>query len=337
MLPVYHGGHFLRQALQSLGRLTYSPKDFEVLVAGSTSDSESRDLTLKEAEYARFDIRYIPCAADTNKAGFLNAACGCARGHYWIFTDDDCRFFPDWLERYAAAFDQEPEAGLIGGPDVLEDGASGFDRSLDYVLRSPLVTGRLPWPCPKRMVKYYPKLFNMGIPASAAQDVSGSRNIQAGPAGDVAPMSLFDAALNVHEDVELAEKIEESGRTLRFCPDVRVKHFRNTSWRDFLARNLQLGRTCRALKVHRLPQTLLALLVIGLGASLAAAPTLGMLGGLVLVLPGSYLLTLAISAMHGAMRTRSPGALIRIPFLMAGLHLSRGLGYLIPQIHGSHL
>lgn len=322
ILPVYHSGRFLREALRSLKKLANAHQDIEVLVGGGEGDTVSWAITSEEAESALISVRYIPAASDTNKAGFLNACCRAARGSYWIFTDDDCRFFPDWLDRYAAVFDQYPDVGMIGGPDVLEEGASGFDRALDHVLHSPLVTGRLSLPGSRHLVKYYPKLFNMAVPRTAALEVSLT--------GKSGAAQVFDESLDVHEDVDLAERIEHSGRRLRFCPEVRVKYFRDTNWRDFLSRNIQLGKACRILKVHRLPQALLSLLILGIGASLALALVFGTLGGVVFLIPGAYVLTLAVSAVHGSLRTRSPGALIRIPCLIAGLHLSRGLGYLLP-------
>jgi GT2 family glycosyltransferase len=323
ILPVYHSGHFLRQALRSLKGLTYPAEGFEVLVGGGEDDADSRGITTEENESALIAIRYIPSPSET-KAGFLNSACRSAQGRYLVFTDDDCRFLPDWLERYESAFAQDPEIGMIGGPDVLEDQASGFDRALDYVLRSPLVTGRLSLPGSKHLVKYYPKLFNMAVPRSVVLEVSR--------AGEGGSPHVFDESLMVHEDVDLAKRIEHSGRGVKFCPEVRVKHFRDTSWRDFLVRNFRLGRACRTLRVHRLPQTLLSLLILGLGASLVSALVLGTLGGVVFLIPGAYVLMLAASAIHGSLRTRSPGALVRIPSLMAGLHISRGLGYGIPSL-----
>jgi len=67
-----------------------------------------------------------------------------------------------------------------------------------------------------------------------------------------------------------------------------------------------------------------------MGSSLVAALVFGTLGGVAFVIPGVYALMLVMSAVHGGLRTRSPGALVRIPCLMAGLHFIRGLGYLLP-------
>ncbi len=323
ILPVFHSGRFLQEALRSLKELEYPAEGFEVLVGGNQDDEESQRIVAEEAGSAAVSIRFIPSPFD-HKAMLLNAACRAARGQYWIFTDDDCRFVPDWLERYAEVLEADPGIGMVGGPDVLEEGASGFDRALDYVLRSPLVTGRFPMLPRKRLVKYYPKLFNMGVPRSAA--------LEAAWIEEEGTMQVFDEALNVHEDVDLAKRIEHSGRRLVFAKGVYVKHFRDTNWRDFLIRNFQLGRACRTLRVHRLAQTLLALLVLGIGASLVAALVIGSLGGAVFVIPGVYALMLVVSAVHGSLRTRSPGALLRIPCLLAGLHLSRGLGYIIPSL-----
>ncbi len=331
LLPVYHSGRFLQEALRSLKELDYPGTGFEVLVGGNQEDEESRRIVAEEADHAAVSIRYVPSPLE-HKAALLNGACREARGRYWIFTDDDCRFFPDWLERYEEALEADPLTGMVGGPDVLEEGASEFDKALDYVLRSPLVRGKLSVLPGRHLVKYYPKLFNMGISRRAALDISRARKRESGRSGESETLFVFNEALNVHEDVDLGDRIEQSGRKLVFAESVCVKHFRDTNWRDFLIRNFQLGRACRTLRVHRLGQTLLALLVLGIGASLTAALVFGTLGGAVFVIPGAYAMMLGVSAIHGSLRIKSCGGLFRIPCLFAGLHFSRGLGYMIPSL-----
>jgi hypothetical protein len=161
----------------------------------------------------------------------------------------------------------------------------------------------------------------MAVPAEVAQEVA--RTMADGT------RQFFDESLIVHEDVDLAKRIESSGRSLVFRREAWVSHYRDTNWRDFLRRNFDLGRACRRLRVQRLPQTLLALFVLGMGASLAAGLLFGPLGGAVFVIPGAYSLLLLFGALHGSLVTRSLGALFRIPGFTAGLHLSRSLGYLM--------
>jgi len=331
ILPVCHSGRFLQEALRSLKELEYPSEGFEVLVGGNQEDEESQRIVAEEAGHAAVSIRYIPSPFE-HKAALLNEACREARGRYWIFTDDDCRFFPDWLERYEEALEADPLTGMVGGPDVLEEGASEFDQALDYVLRSPLVRGKLSVLPGRRLVRYYPKLYNMGISRRVALDISRTRKSKAAGSGETGTLFVFNETLNVHEDVDLGNRIEQSGRKLVFAESVCVKHFRDTNWRDFLIRNFQLGRACRTLRVHRLAQMLLALLVLGMGLSLAAALVFGTLGGAVFVIPGIYALMLGVSAVHGSLRIHSFGGLLRIPCLFAGLHFSRGLGYIIPSL-----
>ena len=48
-----------------------------------------------------------------------NAGLAEARGEIICYLDDDAVAAPDWLENIGQAFDQYPEAGVIGGPIVL--------------------------------------------------------------------------------------------------------------------------------------------------------------------------------------------------------------------------
>ena len=135
----------------------------------------------------------------------------------------------------------------------------------------------------------------MAMPGDVAREVA----VRA----DGAPPQLFDESLAVHEDVELGERIERSGRRIAFAPAARVVHARDTTFGDLLWRNFGMARACRRLGVHRAAQRALA------GSVLAAAA----LAGLAVFLPparvalavcaGAYaVLVLTCAAAAGARR-----------------------------------
>jgi len=177
------------------------------------------------------------------------------------------------------------------------------------------------------LAKYFPKLYNMAVLHHAALRVAGR------PAEE-APQ-VFDPRLVVHEDVDLGLRLEQAGGRLVGAPEVRVRHYRDTTFFSFVGRNFHLGRACRMLGVHRLPQTALA------GFALTAA----LLAVLAVFFPFWRLVFLVYVAIYGtiavigSVRTcgkQSIGLVSTATDCMISLHLARGLGYVCAWSHRRH-
>ena len=145
---------------------------------------------------------------------------------------------------------------------------------------------------------------------------------------------MFDESLEVHEDVELCVRLGRAGREVVIAPEVRVGHCRDTTYRSFVRRNFAMGRAGRALGVHRLPHTVLAL-------SLVCAAILGVLSVffpplsvMLCLAAGAYCAVLLVSSVWAAVRTRDLRMLLVVPLVLAGLHVARGLGYLTAGLAG---
>ena len=92
---------------------------FEVIIV----DNKSRDRTkaVAEAFFARAHCagRYAFCDGNGNGVG-RNAGLALAQGKIVLFTDDDCRPAPDWIEQWTRIFD-DPAIGYGGGRILLHD------------------------------------------------------------------------------------------------------------------------------------------------------------------------------------------------------------------------
>ncbi len=319
VVPVCHGGRFLREMLESARRLRYAPGGFELLVAGATGDGQSRT-RVEECRAAGLEAAYV-AVASANRAVRLNAACAVARGSILAFTDDDCVLPVDWLSKLEGAFARTPSAALVGGADRRMAACGGMDMALDVVLNSFLGTGG----CRRGgggVGEYHPKLWNMAIRREVALQVAPGRK-QGRPL-------LFDESLDVHEDVELAHRVRRAGHSIVHGPEIVVGHYRDTCFGSFLARNFRMARVARRLGVHRLPHLVLAFALV---AWLASGVTTLFLAPAALALAavsGFYVVLLAWSGLRTMLSTGRLDAVLWVPVLLVGLHGARALGYLWP-------
>jgi glycosyltransferase involved in cell wall biosynthesis len=117
VIPIFNRREYVREQLESFGRVLYPRDCFEVIVVdnGSTDGAWelTRDLALK-AEYSLacyrnpFDLR-LPSVS-------RNFGVKQARGEIVAFTDSDCTVTPKWLNAGASAFG--PGVGIVYGRTV---------------------------------------------------------------------------------------------------------------------------------------------------------------------------------------------------------------------------
>ena len=319
IIPVYHGGEFLKRALKSALKLDASPGSTEVLVAGRREDEEAAAIVAEAASGAPFALRYLG-ADDSGRASFLNAACREARGDVLAFADDDCVLRPDWLARWRAILEESPVPALVGGSDELEPGASAFSLALEEVLHSPFITGSFPTTGPAPSARGHPRLFNMALPRRLALDAA-----LAGPDGTV---QVFDESLPGHEDLDLARRVERAGARVSLFPEVRVGHFRDTTWRGMLNWNFGLARAARALGVRIGPHLLLVGYFAGVIGFAAGALVWPPAAAALAALAAVYLLPVLAWAVFSGTRRRRFSTALLFPALLVPLHVARVAGYL---------
>ena len=142
IIPVCHGGIFLKEALLSLNAIDYPSEQFEALIAIRQEDEESLRIAETETVKSFRQVHFLACA-HANRSMLLNEACSAATGKFLVFGDDDCIFPKDWLKRIRAVFDDDSNLGIIGGRDELFGSGSSFDLALDHVLNSYLGGGNM--------------------------------------------------------------------------------------------------------------------------------------------------------------------------------------------------
>jgi GT2 family glycosyltransferase len=137
-----------------------------------------------------------------------------ASGDYFIFIDSDCSVPSSWLTEIDKELNKT-QADAFGGPDSYRDDFPALLKAINYTMTSFLTTGGLRGKKGKKLAKFYPRSFNMGISKTLAGKIGGFGNLRHG------------------QDIEYSHRIIQSGAKVVFIENAPVYHKRRTNIRRF--------------------------------------------------------------------------------------------------------
>ncbi len=111
VIPTYNRPKKLAACLQAISQLSYPADRFEVIVV---DDGGERSLAGIVEPYRPMHAITLLTQENAGPAAARNAGAAHANGRFLAFTDDDCRPDAAWLNAFAQAFAQSPNA-LLGG------------------------------------------------------------------------------------------------------------------------------------------------------------------------------------------------------------------------------
>ena len=136
-----------------------------------------------------------------------------SKGEYLIILDSDC-ILP---EGYFLAVEEELQheaADAFGGPDRAHESFTDIQKAINYSMTSFFTTGGIRGG-KKKMDKFYPRSFNMGVRQEVYQALGGFSRMRFG------------------EDIDFSIRIFKGGYTCRLFPGAWVYHKRRTDFRKF--------------------------------------------------------------------------------------------------------
>ena len=252
IIPVYNRPDEVDELLQSLTRQTFS--DFEVVVVEDGSSVPCREVVKRYAGV--LDVHYYD-KTNSGPGQTRNYGAEHSRGEYLIILDSDCILPPGYLEAVEQELQRCP-ADAFGGPDRAHPSFTPLQKAINYSMTSFFTTGGIRGGR-RKMDKFYPRSFNMGIRREVYQALGGF------------------SAMRFGEDIDLSIRIFKGGYVCRLFPDAWVWHKRRTDLRKFfkqvhnsgIARINLYKKYPESLKiVHLLP----AAFTVGVALLLAAAP-----------------------------------------------------------------
>ena len=260
VIPVYNRPDEVDELLESLTRQDY--KDFEVVVVEDGSAVPCAEVVDRYA--TRLDVHYFS-KPNSGPGQTRNYGVEHSRGEYVLILDSDVVLPEGYLSAVEAELSAHP-CDAFGGPDRAHESFTPMQKAINYAMTSFFTTGGIRGG-KKKMDKFYPRSFNMGVRRSTYLALGGFSKMRFG------------------EDIDFSTRIFKGGYACRLFPEAWVWHKRRTDLRKFfkqvhnsgIARINLMKRHPGTLKlVHTLPGLFTAgcllLVVLALAAALLGCP-----------------------------------------------------------------
>ena len=268
IVPVFNRPDEVDELLESLTRQTC--RDFEVVIVEDGSEVRCEDVVQRYAN--RLPVRYFE-KPNSGPGQSRNYGAERSQGEYLIVLDSDV-VLP---EGYLAAVDEELTANpceAFGGPDRAHESFTPVQKAINYSMTSFFTTGGIRGG-KKKLDKFYPRSFNMGIKKTLFEALHGFSNMRFG------------------EDIDFSIRIFKSGARCRLFPEAWVWHKRRTDFRKFF-RQVHNSGIARINLYKKYPESL------KLVHLLPALFTVGVATLLAIFLTGLIFAGLGLASAHGA-------------------------------------
>ncbi len=208
IIPVFNRPDEVDELLQSLTTQRYT--HFEVIVVEDGSSVPCKDVVDKYKE--KLDVHYY---AKPNSGPGQTRNYGAERSHgdYLLILDSDCILPPGYLEAIEHELQANP-ADAFGGPDRAHASFTDIQKAINYSMTSFFTTGGIRGG-KKKMDKFYPRSFNMGVKRDVYMALGGFSKMRFG------------------EDIDFSIRIFKGGYRCRLFPDAWVYHKRRTDLKKF--------------------------------------------------------------------------------------------------------
>ena len=208
IVPVFNRPDEVNELLESLAH--QEEKDFEVIVVEDGSQKPCKDIC--EHYQDMMDIHYY-YKENSGPGQSRNYGAERATGEYLLILDSDVVLPERYLKTVSDELSREP-ADAFGGPDRAHSSFTDTQKAISYSMTSFFTTGGIRGG-KKKMDKFYPRSFNMGIRKDVYLHLNGFSNMRFG------------------EDIDFSIRIFKAGYKCRLFPEAWVWHKRRTDFHKF--------------------------------------------------------------------------------------------------------
>ena len=208
IVPVFNRPDEVDELLDSLTRQSF--KDFEVIIVEDGSAVPCKEVCDKYD--GRLAIRYF-MKPNSGPGQSRNYGVERATGDYVLILDSDVVVPEGYLQAVDDELKREP-CEAFGGPDRAADTFTPTQKAISYSMTSFFTTGGIRGG-KKKLDKFYPRSFNMGVRRDVYNKLGGFSKMRFG------------------EDIDFSIRIFKAGCRCRLFPGAWVYHKRRTDFRKF--------------------------------------------------------------------------------------------------------
>ncbi|WP_311441498.1 glycosyltransferase [Hoylesella enoeca] len=208
IIPVYNRPDEVDELLESL--TTQSLKSFEVIIVEDGSSVTCREVCNRYTD--KLELKYFE-KSNSGPGQSRNYGAERSSGDYLIVLDSDVVLPAGYLQAVDDELKREP-ADAFGGPDSAHASFTDTQKAISYSMTAFFTTGGIRGG-KKKLDKFYPRSFNMGIRRDVYAQLGGFSKMRFG------------------EDIDFSIRIFKAGCSCRLFPEAWVWHKRRTDFRKF--------------------------------------------------------------------------------------------------------
>lgn len=208
IVPVFNRPDEVDELLDSLTRQTV--RDFEVIIVEDGSQTPCEEVCATYSD--RLNLQYF-MKPNSGPGQSRNYGVERANGEYMIILDSDVVLPEGYLQAVEEELRRQP-CDAFGGPDRAHESFTDTQKAISYSMTSFFTTGGIRGG-KKKLDKFYPRSFNMGIRRDVYRRLGGFSKMRFG------------------EDIDFSIRIFKAGCRCRLFPGAWVYHKRRTDFRKF--------------------------------------------------------------------------------------------------------
>lgn len=216
IVPVYNRPDEIEELLESL--MLQKFKDFEVIVVEDGSKVTCKHIVDKY--FGKLNIKYFE-KGNQGPGPARNYGAQMAGGDYFIVLDSDVTLPENYLMEVDKELNKQ-QIDAFGGPDRASDKFTDIQKAITYAMTSFFTTGGIRGG-KKKLDKFFPRSFNMGVRRDVWQKLNGFAKMRFG------------------EDIDFSIRIFKNGYIARLLPNAWVYHKRRTDFRKFFRQVFNSG------------------------------------------------------------------------------------------------
>jgi len=221
IVPTFNRSDEISELLHSFETLEFDRNKFELIIVDDGSTDNTEEIVKNFSAGNDINIKYI----NQNNKGpgaARNAGMENAKGDFFIFIDSDCTVAENWLQEIDKGI-TKLSADAYGGPDSCKKSFPPLLKAINYSMTSFITTGGIRGHKKKKLGKFYPRSFNMGLTRELYEKIGGFGSLRHG------------------QDMEYSNRIIRNGAKIAQIQSAIVFHKRRTSIYKFFKQVFNWG------------------------------------------------------------------------------------------------